>query len=374
MANHWLAILTLIATSIFLTYAYYPIAFLLFYYFGTNSKNNQRTDSRNRAPDNIFDSLHDLSATLLQKAFALSHWRQKSSTFEISAIAANELENFAALSQGLSQPILIRGGLKDSQAVQEWNFDYFQKKYAEKEVLCVDDSTAENSNKHIRERLFISARFKTMSQIIENIRCGGKNYVSNVSEFLQNNPELIDELGIVGLIENIKKDACFSLFNYKFSQIFMGNSHSVSALHCAIGSNLFVNVLGHKRWYLIHPKYTFLMKPHLNEYGLFAFGEQDMFDPSDISQKIPHIDVTLDPGDVLFVPPWWWHAVSNESELTIGVANRIDVENRAYWASNRLFTFLHLRHGLGWAVDTPDEHILKHYVSVDESERASEAI
>ena len=36
----------------------------------------------------------------------------------------------------------------------------------------------------------------------------------------------------------------------------------------------------------------------------------------------PIFEVTLEPGDLLLNPPWWWHAVRNVSETTVGVASR----------------------------------------------------
>jgi hypothetical protein len=346
----------------------YPAVFLTHFYFGSNFVDKSEEKFTEKVSGNTVDSGFSNVSSLLQTIYAVFHPKQKTVHPEIKVMSADQLKDFKAFTKGLSSPVLIQGGLKDSPACQKWDFNYFMKGYADKKIVCIDDSSIQNSNQSIKDGALLDGSVKTLRAVIENIEQGGSNYVSNVSEFLQANPELVEELEITKLIENIKKDSKFSRFNYLFSQIFMGNSHSVSALHCAIGTNLFVNVLGRKTWYLIHPKYTHLLKPHLNQYGLFAISEQDIFNPEDISQKIPHISVTLEPGDVLFIPPWWWHAVRNESELTIGVANRIDIEHQAYLSSNRLFTFLHVRHGLSWSEDTPDEDILKTYVSVKSSD------
>ena len=36
----------------------------------------------------------------------------------------------------------------------------------------------------------------------------------------------------------------------------------------------------------------------------------------------PVYHTTLEPGDVLFNPPWWWHAIKNSTPTTVGVASR----------------------------------------------------
>lgn len=349
-------------------FAFYPAIFLLRFYMGSKFSNPSGGKLTAQASTNIVDNIFSQVSSILQKIYSARYPKGKRYNPPLKVLTTDQLKDFKTLSRNLSSPVLIRGGLKDSTACQKWDFDYFSQGYSDKKIVCVNDSSVENTNESLKKGELLEGSFKTLGSVIQNIKQGGRNYISNVSEFLQTNPELVEELEIINLIENITKASKFSRFNYMFSQIFMGNSHSVSGLHCALGTNLFVNVLGQKEWTLIHPKYTSLLKPTVNPYGLFAISEQDIFNPEDISQKIPHIRVTLDPGDVLFVPPWWWHAVRNESDLTIGVANRIDIEHQAYLSSNRLFTFLHLRHGLSWAENNPDEDILNTYVSVKKSE------
>ena len=36
----------------------------------------------------------------------------------------------------------------------------------------------------------------------------------------------------------------------------------------------------------------------------------------------PVYQATLEPGDVLFNPPWWWHSIKNVDATTVGVASR----------------------------------------------------
>ena len=36
----------------------------------------------------------------------------------------------------------------------------------------------------------------------------------------------------------------------------------------------------------------------------------------------PVYHARLNPGDVLFNPPWWWHAIKNVTPTSVGVASR----------------------------------------------------
>ena len=37
----------------------------------------------------------------------------------------------------------------------------------------------------------------------------------------------------------------------------------------------------------------------------------------------PYYSTTLEPGDVLYNPPYWCHAIKNLTEKSVGVANRM---------------------------------------------------
>ena len=42
-----------------------------------------------------------------------------------------------------------------------------------------------------------------------------------------------------------------------------------------------------------------------------------------ISRYCPYYTTTLNPGDVLYCPPWWGHGIKNRSDKSVGVANRM---------------------------------------------------
>jgi hypothetical protein len=75
----------------------------------------------------------------------------------------------------------------------------------------------------------------------------------------------------------------------------------------------------------------------------------EMFDRT--FSRATRYEVELEPGDVLFSPPWWWHDVRNTTEETIGLATRwidlrpkkilnptFDTAMRTNWGLTRVFT------------------------------------
>ena len=88
-------------------------------------------------------------------------------------------------------------------------------------------------------------------------------------------------------------------------------------------------IKGIKKWILINPKYSFLLKGRLSKSGMHAQSLFDMpdFDISktpDIIKHIPRYEINLEPGDVLWNAPWWWHRIQNinQDSENIGIAIR----------------------------------------------------
>lgn len=91
--------------------------------------------------------------------------------------------------------------------------------------------------------------------------------------------------------------------------------------------NLFFQVEGRKKWTLIDPNFTLMIYPVFPpepSYGESLIDQYDMkLDPqARLFQYCPHQEVTLEPGDVLFIPPYYWHSVRNIDSRTLAVATR----------------------------------------------------
>ena len=79
-----------------------------------------------------------------------------------------------------------------------------------------------------------------------------------------------------------------------------------SDFHCAAGNNWFIQVVGRKRWEFIMPEYSAYVWPLKG--GLYNFwnAQKDM---EGAVQHIPREYVDLEPGDMIFNPPWQWHKI-----------------------------------------------------------------
>lgn len=112
-----------------------------------------------------------------------------------------------------------------------------------------------------------------------------------------------------------------------YSQLFIGRKGTGSPFHCAAVWNWFHMLDGRKRWYFVDPNHSAYLYP-FNRMGQLAttshcsFPDQYRREGYPLFEYCPFYSVELEPGDVLWVPPWWWHAVENLTEQSVAVASR----------------------------------------------------
>lgn len=126
-------------------------------------------------------------------------------------------------------------------------------------------------------------------------------------------------------------------------------------LHSAPPSDYFLQVAGKKRWRLIHKRYIpYVGLYRQNNIGVMRTPEYWAADYP--GEKIPYVDVVLEPGDMLFFSYWQVHEVWNISPDKLGLAIGIrPMDNtkrlwkepcRALLTYNFLLTPFFLQHGM----------------------------
>lgn len=239
------------------------------------------------------------------------------------------------------KPFIVRGLIKNHKCYKEWNLDYFENNYGDMEVPALKNGAdildSKNTFHTIKEIEMI--KFKDH---INKIKKGEKSYINNSSSIFYKRPEVLNDLEY----EKIEK-----LFSHqqklksRIKHLFFGPKNTGSALHCAFVCNIFFNVYGRKKWVFIDPKYSRKLKSVPSVDGVFSISPLDAFDENPDNQylKIPRYENTLEPGDVLFVAGWWWHAVKNISDYTIAVANRTSMPMKII-KNNKLFSTIFFSH------------------------------
>ena len=200
------------------------------------------------------------------------------------------------------QPVVLRGFALQTEAVKKWSFDYILDKCGDVQV----NLTTATEDRPGR---------------LDEVR-DPSIYCANADAPFKKCPELADDMGIPKLAPYLKRDNTWN-------QFFIGRKATGSGYHCAGIWNFFFMVEGRKKWTFVDPELSWMIYPN-NNTGALAYASLVSFpDKADLSvyklyKYCPRFSVTLEPGDVLFNPPWWWHSVDNLTPTSVAVATRWD--------------------------------------------------
>ncbi|KAG7220315.1 hypothetical protein INR49_010149 [Caranx melampygus] len=135
------------------------------------------------------------------------------------------------------------------------------------------------------------------------------------------------------MFEDVKwSDFGFEGRNGRESTLWIGTEGANTPCHLdSYGCNLVLQVQGRKRWHLFPPEDTSKLYPTRIPYEESSvFSQVDVLHP-DLSrfpdfQRARVHTVTLQPGQVLYVPRHWWHYVESVDPITVSINSWIELE------------------------------------------------
>lgn len=335
-------ILIIIILLIFVYLNYYYIIAILNSHFGTNLSTHE-ADNKDKFTKNLISELYN---DMIEYYYDIKKYKctkyVEPDTIKTIDISELTKEKFILLTDNFRTPLVVKGFLKDSSAVKQWCLDFFADKYGDTKLPVITNADIKVHSTYISNNESEKYEYITMKEFIESIKNGSKMYINNVSRIFGYHPELLDYLELEKIKEYTGEDIKDEIH---ITNLFFGGKDTGTSLHCSITGNFFYNIKGSKIWYLIDPKYTKYLRPLLSRTGLFAVSRLDICNPKegDYILNIPRYKVTLDEGDLLFNPMWWWHAVTNKTDYTIACANRFT----NYWSAfknNPLYTIIFFSH------------------------------
>jgi hypothetical protein len=223
-------------------------------------------------------------------------------------------------SRDFTFPFVIRGAVAETASVQRWaDPRFWLDGYADELVLC---TSASASGLHPLAQVF--ARSSSATPL----------YVAGAATIFERRPEL-KAMVDTPLTQQISPKGVGK--PPLFHQMFLGWRHQGTTVHCAIGINLFHQIAGRKKWYFMAPSQTPWVWPKIYSNGYSATSRTIQANESRRGaawfDRLERYSVTLEPGDLLINPPWWWHCVENvgePDELVIGCPTRFDCPRRAF--------------------------------------------
>jgi hypothetical protein len=198
-------------------------------------------------------------------------------------------------------PVVLRGAARAMADSGDWTFENLLDRYGQEDVLLTT-----------RERDGEEGRLEALRS--------DKVYLHNSEILFRRHPELANDFPLDPLA-----DLCG--LEPTYMQLFVGREGTGTPFHCAANWNWFFNLEGRKAWEIVDPRHGFLLYPAAFagvSAAMALCGFADDYDKEFFPafKWCPVYRVTLEPGDVLFNPPWWWHAIRNVSPTTVAVASR----------------------------------------------------
>jgi hypothetical protein len=172
----------------------------------------------------------------------------------------------------------------------------------------------------------------SISDIVRNITELGAPHKIGTQYFVQIYPELIQEVApaeIVSLLfgnyfepKFIKGSGPFGMFPAMTTvPVFVAQSQRskqpnsktenavpFTGLHCEPIGNVAVQLSGQKKWTLVSPEYSHLIRPSLAPDGR-AFFASNVDLTTNAANYVPMYSATTKAGDAIWVPTWTWHRV-----------------------------------------------------------------
>lgn len=221
------------------------------------------------------------------------------------------------------EPVVLEGAARDWPAVQRWSPAFFAERLGAEPVrlLHMDPEDA-GSGRH-------DGVDTTMGEALARLQEGNSAYLRFIPALMQY-PDLQAMLDVAWL--RARRGPLSPPGNL---HLFIGGAGTDTGLHSAVPANLFVQVHGRKHWVLYPPSASPLFRPPMERAMYFASRfDPDRPDPVAFPEacRLTGLEVELEPGDVLYNPPFWWHKVSNPT-VSIGVGFRWFPPHRCFQAS-----------------------------------------
>jgi lysine-specific demethylase 8 len=211
------------------------------------------------------------------------------------------------------RPAIFRGVAKDWPCTRLWDDAYLREKVARRSVTVTRSKQAVYSvdpeKGHYAPDDMQPMAFGDFLDSISRVTDDGPRWYLHKHNIEQQLPELIPDIRTP---EHIEGSAML------LTSLWMGPRGSVTPIHHDFSDNFFVEVRGRKRvvMYAPEPEQAFYRLPfravngrsswHISRVGSLDNVERDEFPQFERAQPI---DVTVEQGDVLYIPSFYWHEV-----------------------------------------------------------------
>lgn len=209
-------------------------------------------------------------------------------------------------------PFVFRGAAKDWRSHATWSIEAFGRRFAADRVRLLSLDGLRHGT------LGPEDEQTSVGELARRVAAGGGDYL-RFAPLAAAHPELLEELDLAWLRARGGPEHRSPL------QFFIGGGGTGTPLHCEVPGNFLIQVQGRKRL-LLHPPQTLLyLDPAAARLPYFctdADAEAAENPGFPLYAGADRLETTLEPGDVLWLPPFWWHHARNLTPANLAVGYR----------------------------------------------------
>ncbi|MEN8129653.1 MAG: cupin-like domain-containing protein [Pseudomonadota bacterium] len=228
-------------------------------------------------------------------------------------------------------PVLIKRAAAEWPAMKTFTLDFFEAQYGHIEVPINEEPNEHyaDDGKPVPMSNFYRMRYHTVKDLIDSVRKNGDLSAKAIEDIMHvENDRLVKEYCDLGYIHQLsayaqKKDSWlrkkYPIGKVISKQLFIQPERSHTLWHVEPGDNYFIQIAGRKRWRFVHPHYTPGMYPVVKDHSAYHASRIDGREAHDVIARrgfplysyVPKYTAVVEPGDILYMPNYWWHTVSN---------------------------------------------------------------
>ena len=230
----------------------------------------------------------------------------------LDIVDASNAENFLQDYVLTSRAAVIRNF--DCTAWEKWSTQWFRDRFGHERFPLLDLDSPDSD-------------YTVELPLSEMYDKPNRYYFANSQRLFDTDESLTQELGLPQLTQQFMTGQQGKKPLYHFSDQFFVSTgpKAKTPLHHGKIGNFFYNIQGQKQWTMIHPEFSPLLYPYLRPFdgtsAIRTFDAETM-DRVPLIQYVPYYEVVLEPGDILWTPYYWWHAVASLSQQNLAVSTR----------------------------------------------------
>jgi hypothetical protein len=200
-------------------------------------------------------------------------------------------------------PVIVTGLIDHWPALGLWSLDYFSDRFGE---MPIEVQANRDSDPLYGGYGPEHTRIMLCKDVMDEMAKGPRNDLYMVADNAEANVELLR--GVTSDIRNIDE---YLLPGDCFWSLWLGPAGTFTPAHFDHSNGLLCQVLGRKRVWLAPAS----AMPNVYNYPVGVFSQVDFrcpdYDRFPLMRNVNILECEIGPGDLLFIPVGWWHAVES---------------------------------------------------------------